>query len=76
VKPQVATPRVSNWREEVSRFEKGLGERHREQQREEMREYFEALDPKASKELLERGGYESKELVKRTILTGVGKVRD
>ena len=75
MKPNVATPKVSNWREEVNRFEKALEERHREQQREEMKEYLEALDRQASKELLERGGYENKGLVKRTILSCVGKVR-
>mgnify|MGYP001583436663 FL=1 len=75
MKPHVVTLKVSNWTEEVNRFEKGLEERHREQEREEMREYLEALDRQASQELLERGGYESKGLVKRTILSCAGKVR-
>jgi len=75
MKPHVAARKVSNWTEEVNRFEKALEERHREQQRQEMREYLEALDRQASKELLERRGYESKGLVKRTILGCAGKVR-
>lgn len=75
MKPQVTTPKLLKWREEVNRFERALEERHREQQRQEMKEYLEALDRRASKELVERGGYENKGLVPRTILTGVGKVQ-
>lgn len=75
MKPHAAIPKVSNWTEEVNRFEKALEERHREQQRQELRQYLEALDRQACQELFKRGGYESKGLVERTILSCAGKVR-
>jgi hypothetical protein len=60
--------------EEVKEFEGELEERHRQQMREEMRAYLEVLDRKASEELVKRGGYVSKGLKERTILTSVGKL--
>lgn len=62
------------YEEEVNRFEQELEERHRAQMRQEMREYLEALDRRASAEVLRRGGYESKGLKKRKILTRFGVV--
>lgn len=67
--------KLSKYREEVKRFERELAERHRAQMRKEMAEYLEALDRKASEEVIRRGGYESRGLRKRRILTGVGLVR-
>jgi len=61
--------------EEVNRYEIAIEARHREEQRKELREYFENLDRQASQEVLQWGGYENKGLVKRTILSGVGKIQ-
>jgi len=67
--------KLQKWQEEVNRFEITLEARHREEQRQELREYFENLDRQASQEVLHWGGYENKGLVERTILSGVGKIR-
>ncbi len=66
--------KLQKYAEEVKQFEKALEERHRRQQREEMQQYLEALDRKASEELLQAGGYRSRGLKRRTILTSVGGV--
>lgn len=66
--------KLRKYQEEVNRFEIELEERHRAQQRQELREYMENLDREASQEVLQRGGYENKGLVRRTILSGVGKI--
>jgi hypothetical protein len=66
--------KIQKYGEEVKEFERQLEERHRQQQREEMQQYLEALDRKASEELLQAGGYESKGLRRRKILTSVGLV--
>ena len=65
---------LQKYQEEINRYERELEERHRESQRKELREFFEEMDREASKELLKFGGYRNKGLVKRTIMTGVGKV--
>ncbi len=67
--------KLRKYEEEVNRFEIGLEERHREEQRHELRAYIEGLDRQASQEVLEWGGYANKGLVWRTILSGVGKIR-
>jgi len=66
--------KLRKYGEEVKRFEQALEERHREQMREEMKGYLEELDRKASQEVLRRGGYESKGLKRRAVLTGFGEV--
>jgi hypothetical protein len=68
------TDKLQKYTEEVKRFERELEERHRYQMRQEMAEYLEGLDRKASEAVIRRGGYESKGLGKRRILTGVGLV--
>lgn len=68
------TDKLQNWREEVKRFERELEEKHREQMKEEMRGYLEGLDRKASQGVLEGGGYESRGLKQRRVLTSIGEV--
>lgn len=62
------TEKLQKYGEEVKQFEQELEERHRRQMQEEMCQYLESLDPKASEEVVQRGGYESKGLMKRSIL--------
>lgn len=66
--------KVQKYWEEINTFERELEERHRQMQQEEMRQYLEAKDREASKEILERGGYESKGLVRRRIMTSSGMI--
>jgi len=66
--------KLRNWGEEVKRYEQELEERHRQQMREEMKAYLEAIDRKASQEVVGRGGYESKGLKRRRVLTAFGEV--
>ena len=67
--------KLRKYQEEVNRFETTLEERHRDEQRQELRAYIEGLDRRASQEVLQWGGYENRGLVQRTILSGVGKIR-
>jgi len=66
--------KVGKHSEEVKQFEQELVEKHRQLMREELRLYLEAKDREASREVLALGGYESRGLVRRQILTSVGKV--
>jgi hypothetical protein len=66
--------KLQKYGEEIKQFEWELEERHHRQMQQEMVEYLEALDRKASAELLQRRGYESKGLSRRKILTSVGVV--
>lgn len=68
------TEKLQKCGDEVKRFEQELQQRHQEQMKEEMRQYLEGLDRKASQNVLERGGYESRGLKKRTILTSFGEI--
>jgi hypothetical protein len=68
------TENLSKYPKEVKQFERELEEHHRQQMRQEMAEYLEALDRRGSEEVIRRGGYESKGRRKRRILTGVGLV--
>jgi hypothetical protein len=74
MRPEPHSLKVQKYWEEINRFEGELEQRHRQMQREEMREYLEAKDRQASTELLQRGGYESKGLVKRCIMTSSGEI--
>ncbi len=66
--------KLEKYTEEVKRFEQELEERHQRQMREEMRAYLEGLDREASQEVVGYGGYESRGLRKRKILSRVGLV--
>jgi hypothetical protein len=66
--------KLQKYGEEIKQFERELEERHHRQMQQEMVEYLEALDRKGSAEVIERGGYESKGLLRRKILTSVGVV--
>lgn len=68
------TKKLQKYGEEIKQFERELEERHHRQMQQEMVEYLEAVDRKASAEVLQRGGYESKGLIRRKILTSVGLV--
>jgi len=68
------TDKLQKYTEEVKRFERELEERHRRQMREEMKGYLERLDREASEEVPGCGGYESRGLKKRKILSRVGMV--
>jgi hypothetical protein len=74
MRPEPHSLKVQKYWEEINRFEGELEQRHRQMQREEMGEYLEAKDRQASTELLQRGGYESKGLVKRGIMTSSGEI--
>lgn len=67
--------KLQKYDEEVKQFELSLEGRHRQLMQEEMRAYLEGKDREASQVVLKEGGYESRGLVKRTIMTGVGAVR-
>jgi hypothetical protein len=75
MKQRLDREKLQKRQEEVNRYEIALEARHREEQRKELREYFENLDRQASQEVLQWGGYENRGLVWRTILSGVGKIR-
>lgn len=66
--------KVGKHAEEVKQFEQELVERHRQLMREEMGLYLEAKDRESSREVVALGGYESKGLRSRQILSSVGKV--
>lgn len=71
---QGCSGKLQKYAEEVKQFERSLEERHRREMQREMAEYLESLDRKASEEFVKRGGYESKGLKKRRIVTSVGVV--
>lgn len=74
MRPKPHGLKVQKYWEEINTFERELEERHREMEREELRQYLEAKDREASKEVLRQGGYESKGLVERRIMTSCGVI--
>lgn len=75
MRPKPHELKVEKYGEEIKEYERERAEYYREQLRKDIREFLEAKDREASKEVLRQGGYESKGVVERRIMTSVGEVR-
>jgi hypothetical protein len=66
--------KLQRFTEEINSYEAALEEKHRRMMQEEMGAYLEQKDREASQEIVAEGGYESRGVVKRRILTSCGVI--